>query len=299
MIPSSTSHRLQITDYLAIFTDLDGTLLDHRYSWEPASDCLEELRRRSIPVVLCTSKTLPETEHYRRQMGIGDPFVVENGGAIFIPRGYFGHLPGEAKQDGDYEIIESDVSYTTLLGALEDIKRQVTPQALGFSDLSPERLAEITGLSLQQAIWAKDRHHDEPFLISGDEPPSLDGIRRIAEERGLRYLRGTRFHHIAGPHDKGTAVQKLIRLFRHNHTDFFSVGLGDSPMDSPLLEQVDLPIIVQDREGKYHPAFNDTVYLKSHAIGPEGWSMAIGRLFEVGLDHIHDLKPMKKENCDP
>jgi mannosyl-3-phosphoglycerate phosphatase len=299
MTPSPTSQRLRKTSRLVIFTDLDGTLLDHRYCWEPAAYSLKKLRLRGIPVVLCTSKTRPETEHYRREMHISDPFVVENGGTILIPRGYFGHLSGEVKQDGDYEIIESDVSYATLLAALEDIKRRVTPQALGFSDLSPERLAKLTGLSLQEAIWAKDRHHDEPFLIQGDELPSLNGIRHIVEKRGLRCLRGTRFHHITGPHDKGTAVQKLMGLFRHHHTAFFCVGLGDSPMDIPFLEQVDLPIIVQNKEGKYHPAFNDTAYLKSHAIGPEGWSMAISRLFEVGWDHIHDLKPMRKENCDP
>jgi mannosyl-3-phosphoglycerate phosphatase len=227
-------------------------------------------------------------------MRIDDPFVVENGGAIFIPRDYFNHLPGEVKQDGDFHAIESEVSYASLLAALEDIRRQVTPRALGFSDLSPVRLAEITGLSLQEAIWAKDRHYDEPFLIPGDKSSSLDGIRRIVENRGLQYLRGIRFHHITGPHDKGTAVEKLISLFRHSHMDFFSVGLGDSPMDIPLLEQVDLPIIVQNKEGKYHPAFNNTPYLKSPAIGPRGWSMAIGRLFEVGWDHIHELKPMKK-----
>jgi len=231
-------------------------------------------------------------------MGIADPFVVENGGAIFIPQGYFGPLSREVRQDGAYHIIESNVPYAKLLAALEEIKRKVAPQALGFSDLSPERLAEMTGLSPQQAILAKDRKYDEPFIIPQNQPP-IDNIRRIIEERGLKYSRGTRFHHISGPHDKGMAVQKLVELFRGMDPSFFSVGLGDSPMDTPLLEQVDLPIIVQNKEGKYHPAFNDTAYLKSHAIGPEGWSMAIGRLFEVGLDHIHDLKPLKKENCDP
>ena len=296
---SPTFRPTRANSHLAIFTDLDGTLLDQRYSWQAAADGLEKLRQQSVPVVLCTSKTRRETEHYRRQMGIADPFVVENGGAILIPRGYFADLPGELKKDGDYNMIESDISYATLLAALEDIKQRVTPQAVGFSDLSPERLANLTGLSLQEAIWAKERHYDEPFLIPGDDPPSLDSIRRIIEERGLRYLRGTRFHHITGPHDKGTAVQKLIELFRHNQTNFSSVGLGDSPMDIPLLEQVDLPIVVQNKRGSYHPVFDASAFLRSPDIGPKGWRMAIDRLFEVGLDHIHQLRPMKKEDCNP
>jgi mannosyl-3-phosphoglycerate phosphatase len=291
---SPPSPQSQKKTCLAIFTDLDGTLLDHRYSWEPATDALEKLRRRGVPIILCTSKTRRETEHYRRQMGIAGPFVVENGGAILIPRGYFGHLGGELKQDGGYEIIESDVSYAALLAALEDIKQQVIPQALGFSDLSPENLAEITGLSPQEAMWAKDRHHDEPFLIPEDQSALIDDIRRIVEKRGLRYLRGTRFHHITGPHDKGTAVQRLIGLYRSHHEDFFSVGLGDSPMDIPFLEQVDLPIMVQDQDGKYHPDLSATAYLKSPGIGPQGWSMVITLLFEVGFDHVRELRQVQK-----
>jgi len=73
-----------------IFTDLDGTLLDaETYSYEAARPALAMLKKRQIPVVLCTSKTRAETEAIARRLGLKHPFIVENGGAIFIPQGYF------------------------------------------------------------------------------------------------------------------------------------------------------------------------------------------------------------------
>ena len=73
-----------------VFTDLDGTLLDDaNYSWEAARPALEELKRRGIPCVLVTSKTRAEVEFWRNRLGNTDPFVVENGAAVFIPKDIF------------------------------------------------------------------------------------------------------------------------------------------------------------------------------------------------------------------
>jgi mannosyl-3-phosphoglycerate phosphatase len=257
-----------------IFTDLDGSLLDHHYSWKPAQGCLAELRRHRIPVVICTSKTRGEAEKYRHEMGLVDPFIVENGGAIFIPQGYFSLIPFKTRDDGVYHIIESDIPYARLLATLEEIKRGTAPQAVGFSDLNVDRLAEITGLSRQEAILAKKRQYDEPFLVPEGEPP-IERLRERIEEMGLNYIRGTRFHHIAGPHDKGTAVQKLLEIFRRNDPKVFSVGLGDGPNDIPFLERVDLAIVLPTKEGKYQTALGTSDYLKAPAAGPRGWSLAV------------------------
>jgi mannosyl-3-phosphoglycerate phosphatase len=227
-------------------------------------------------------------------MGLADPFVVENGGAIIIPQGYFELLPADARKEGHVHIIESDIPYSHLLAALDEIKRRVIPDALGFSDLSPDWLAEIAGLSRQQAILAKDRHYDEPFLAPEGKFP-IEEIKRIVQEMGLKYSRGTRFHHISGPHDKGTAVQKLVELFGERDPSFFTVGLGDGPIDIPFLEQVDLPIVVQNTEGKYHPVFRSAAYLKSPGIGPWGWCMAVGRLLEGGVENVKTLEHLRGE----
>src|SRR5574337_76081 len=88
--------------YLLIFTDLDGTLLDHKtYSFDPAQEALNEVEQRGIPLILCTSKTRTEVERLRRALNNHHPFIVENGGAVFIPIDYFSFVhPYQREVDG-------------------------------------------------------------------------------------------------------------------------------------------------------------------------------------------------------
>jgi predicted mannosyl-3-phosphoglycerate phosphatase (HAD superfamily) len=66
-----------------IFTDLDGSLLDHySYSFAPAANYLERLESQQTPVIAITSKTRAEVLAIREQMANPHPFVIENGAAI-------------------------------------------------------------------------------------------------------------------------------------------------------------------------------------------------------------------------
>jgi len=78
-----------------VFTDIDGTIVDENYSYKGALPALKLLKRKKIPLVFCTSKTRAEIEVYRDELGIKDPFISENGGAIFIPVGIFGKTVSE------------------------------------------------------------------------------------------------------------------------------------------------------------------------------------------------------------
>ena len=50
--------------HCAIFTDLDGTLLDHdTYSWAPAAPAIERIKKLGIPLIAISSKTLAELSH--------------------------------------------------------------------------------------------------------------------------------------------------------------------------------------------------------------------------------------------
>ena len=75
---------------LLVFTDLDGTLLDHDdYGFAAAQPALSQLRALHIPLIPVTSKTLAEMRLLGRQLGIQHPLIVENGSVICLPEGYF------------------------------------------------------------------------------------------------------------------------------------------------------------------------------------------------------------------
>ena len=70
-----------------IYTDLDGTLLDHHtYAFYAALETIKGLKDRGIPIIPCTSKTRPETESLMQAMGIDGPMIIENGAAIWVPQ---------------------------------------------------------------------------------------------------------------------------------------------------------------------------------------------------------------------
>ena len=66
-----------------IYTDLDGTLLDHdTYSAEAARSVLERVGAGGIPIVPATSKTYSEVLEFRSSMNLTHGFIVENGAAL-------------------------------------------------------------------------------------------------------------------------------------------------------------------------------------------------------------------------
>ena len=141
-----------------------------------------------------------------------------------------------------------------------------------------EEVAERTGLSQPEAVLAKQREYDEPFVIEG--PETLAGeVQRLAEARGLRCTRGGLFHHLMGDSDKGKACHVLIDCYRrkqaHAGNGLLTVGLGDSLNDLSMLASVDCPILVQRPDGSYDPEVQLANVIRAPGIGPAGWNQAV------------------------
>ncbi len=256
-----------------IFTDLDGTLLDQdTYSWEPARPALNRLRRHGVPWVLVTSKTRAEVEFWRRCLGNEHPFVVENGGAAFVPLGYFRFaVPGARRRDS-YEAIEWGTNYGQLVAGLQEASRMSRCRVRGFHEMTPEEVAALCGLPLQLAVLAKQREYDEPFLIL--DPDRAGALAAAIEDQGRHLTRGGRFWHILGANDKARAVAALTALFELGDTPVRTIGLGDALNDASFLNTVAAPVLIRS------PQAAELKARVSHGLvtdrpGPEGWNEAI------------------------
>jgi HAD superfamily hydrolase (TIGR01484 family) len=68
-----------------VFSDLDGTLLDHEtYSFDAARPGLDALKSRGIPLILASSKTRAEMQDLAPQLGAAG-LIFENGGGLEWP----------------------------------------------------------------------------------------------------------------------------------------------------------------------------------------------------------------------
>jgi mannosyl-3-phosphoglycerate phosphatase len=265
-----------------VFTDLDGTLLDHEtYSFEPALPALEALKERHIPPIICTSKTRAEIEMVRTELHNTHPFISENGGAIFIPKNYFSSKFPFTKEESNYFIIELGIPYSKLREVFHLIKNLKPGKIKGFGDFSAQEVAELCGFSLQKANLAKKREYDEPFILENDT--DLKKIQEIAKDSNLHITRGGRFYHLLGDNDKGKAILLLKKIYKQKSKHLKSIALGDSLNDLPMLEVVDYPVLVQKPDGSY----DSSVILKNLILasgrGPSGWCDAVFELLNKPL----------------
>ncbi len=264
---------------LIIFTDLDGTLLDTKYSFEKALPVLKLLKEKYIPLIICSSKTRKEIEYYRRKLANHHPFISENGGGIFIPKDYFEFrvLSSELaiQDEGDYYIIGLGAKYSDLRDAIKELQKEGF-DIKGFGDMTAEEIAVLTDLSIEEAEMAKERNFDEPFIFKGDDL-ELKRLFESIKAKGFNYTQA-RFLHILGNNDKGKAVSILIDLYRRKFGDIITIAIGDSLNDMPMLERVDHPIVVQRHDGSYDNRIKMPNLIKADGIGPEGWCKAIIRL---------------------
>ncbi len=167
-----------------IVTDLDGTLMDENYDISPAKKTLQILADLNIPVIPCTSKTASEVRSFRVENGLLDPFIVENGAAVY---GCY------ENNSSEWELILGK-SYTELRIILSTISRKVNYNLIPLNDLNIKQIHELTGLSDQGINRALDRHWSVQFL----NPPDyfFHKINDICDSYNVHIFKGNRMSHL-------------------------------------------------------------------------------------------------------
>ncbi len=255
---------------LAIFSDLDGSLLNYDdYSFEEARSALGKIKKLEIPLILTTSKTRKEVKIILDEMGLVEPFITENGAALFFPVGYRGWNIADGIAVQSYRMIQLGMPYAEIRAFVKTI----TPRfkITGFGDCSVQEIADITGLPGEKAEMAKEREFTEPFL-PGDEK-DIEELERLASKDRIKIVRGGMFYHFIGIHqDKGKAVEIAKGIFqRHMGEEIRFVGIGDSANDIPMLEHVDIPVLIPHADGRFEHVDLPNL-IRAGSPGSRGWN---------------------------
>ncbi len=267
-------------DETIIFTDLDGTLLDYRdYSCSRVAPLVSELQSRGVIIVFCSSKARAEQEIYRSRLGVNTPFIVENGGAIYISRGYFPFAYKYHRLDNVYHVIELGQAYAEIKQRLSEVRWKNSLSYKGFGDMDTAEIAQLTGLDMVSARLAQQREYSETLHITGSDK-EIELILSKITEVGLEWSKGTRFYGVTIGSDKGKAVRILSGLFRQKLGEIMTLGIGDSFNDMPMLAEVDTPVLVQKPGGFWENIVLPDLY-KVEGVGPEGWIKALGEIIKI------------------
>ena len=226
-----------------IFADLDGTFLNDKYDYTETKPIVNKLSALGGSIVFCSSKTRKEIEFYRKAVSINEPFIAENGAAIFIPKHYF-PFSYNCTQTLQYNVIRLGTSYEALRKKLDKIKEKTAAKLVGFGDMTVEELAYDTGLPMHLALLSQKREHDEPFrILDGNKSSVLKAIK----QQGLKCTKGGRYFHLTGNTDKGKAINILKNLYCQMFARIETFGVGDGPNDLSMLKVVDRPFLIEQK----------------------------------------------------
>lgn len=252
---------------LIVFSDLDGTLLDHEtYSYTEAGDALALLRERRIPLVLASSKTGAEILPLRETLGFQHcEAIVENGAGLLAP----GNPDSNAATD--YEQIQE---------LLSELPNDLRAGFIGFSDWSAQEVADRTGLSVQNSELAKQRCFSEPGLWSGDDQAFVAFCHQL-KAKGLVVQQGGRFISLSFGGNKAGQMLEIQKRYDTTDQRAYSMALGDAGNDIAMLEAADLGVIIPNPDHKGIPHLDgeaDGSIIRAAAPGPIGWNEAIKTL---------------------
>jgi mannosyl-3-phosphoglycerate phosphatase len=267
---------------LLVFTDLDGSLMEHEsYSITAAAPALAALRERQILMVLNSSKTAAEMLAVQTRLSLTAPFVCENGAALFFPNQT---TPDEA----------------TVFGALRDdwlpqvhaLRKQHDYPFEGFADWNAKQVSELTGLEEQEADLARQRQFSEPILWRGAASSRQQFEQQLAG-MDLSLLEGGRFLSIQGQHDKSNAMtwlrDRLKQQSRDHSTEkqqsadpeVITVALGDSPNDTAMLEAADVAVIIKSAKSDRITLHQPNRIIRTSRPGPAGWKDAMLEILQL------------------
>ncbi len=233
-----------------IFTDLDGTFLNHDdYSFEASKQALTKIKQQQIPLIFTTSKTRAEVIALQKKVGISEPFIVENGAALFIPKGYQNFDLDFLDDLQEYKVSIFGKHYSQIISFYDKYKDEFGMK--GFSDMSLEELMDYTSLDKDSVKLAVQRDFTEPFILQ--DISKLEDLKKLAHTYDIKITQGGRFYHLIGEQqDKGIAVKKTTELFcKLYQKEIESMALGDGFNDIVMFENVDIPIAIKNHRGEF------------------------------------------------
>lgn len=245
---------------LLVFSDLDGTLLDHQsYEWYAAAPALDALKSINAGLILASSKTAPEVAIVRAELKIEQwPAIVENGAGVMASHS------DDCKEESQYR---------NLLSSLENISPSLRQHFTGFSDMPTKKVANITGLSVKNAALAKQRAFSEPGIWNGSNTEK-EIFLKLLHEMGIHAQQGGRFLTLSYGANKADQLWTLAKQFEPCGT----IALGDAPNDIAMLEAADIGVIVANPDAPPLPKLDGEAQghiIRTKDAGPNGWNATI------------------------
>ena len=260
-----------------IFTDLDGTLLNHdNYTLGRIKNFINKIKLKNH-IIFSTSKTFFEILEINKKLDLNFPFIVENGACIFFPNNYIFFNPNKTKFFNyknylGYKL--SELSPEVIENKLYKLQKKY--DFILFSQLKLDHLSKITNLKNKSLKNCTRRLFTNPIYWNDTDERMKKFILDIKKiSKTYQISKGGRFYHLLDNYDKGKALMKFLKIIKYSDkNNFKTISLGDSENDISMLEQTDYSCIVKREKVKISLKKKTNIYY-SIKKAPDGWKESI------------------------
>jgi predicted mannosyl-3-phosphoglycerate phosphatase (HAD superfamily) len=248
---------------IALFTDVDGTILDATERLAINSGDVVRISRK-VELILASSRTLVELGPVQRRLGITSPMIAENGAVVSFPPRWRGSL---------------------------DTKRQVVVLGDGAARLRPRvrRCAAEAGVAIaDQRDILPDRGRSlqrrYSICVRDWDGPSAEHFLELLRLDGLNASRSGKWITITSGADKGMGVRTVLERAEQLGAPFRkTVAIGNASNDQPLLAAADARFAIRNPRTGHHAHLLDLPAVTAlRASGQRAWREALTSILANG-----------------
>lgn len=261
--------------YKAVFSDIDGTLLNDAHQVTPATrDAVLDLGRRGIPFILVSARCPGAIEPIRKKNGFSGPMICFSGALILDENGKSIHSQGMSLAQAR-EIIEFtegrrfDMAWC-LYSARDWLVRDRSNPKVAME----EEIVELHARDLPPGVWPKeDVYYKILCICDPASSPEIEAQMKIRFPR-ISIVRSSQMmlEIMVGGVSKGFAVRKMCEHLGIGTRD--AVALGDNYNDLDMLAAVGRPVVMKNAPEEIRRRFDFVTDDNEH----DGVAKALARL---------------------
>ena len=263
-----------------IFTDLDGSLLDHEnYSYGSNKKIISKIINNKNEIIFNTSKTFSECKKLLKELKLSNmPFSCENGAVLYFPKIRFNKIKNSSSFEKYWKVRTAKLSSKNWHQFL--LKKQKKFNFLIAQDLSPKILKKYTNLDNTSKMLNREASQ---IILWKDSLVNLKKFKNVlkSEKKGV-LIQGSRFMQVSSVCNKRIAKKLISHAYDYQFYGTYSkntIALGDSKNDIDMLNSASYSCIIKNPSGSFpRLRSNKKNIIKSSKFAPDGWSQALYKL---------------------
>ncbi len=239
-----------------LYIAVDSLIPLRGHSFHGLDEFTAALDHEAIPAVWLTSRSRLQFDDARRKHGHTQPFIAEDGCAVYLPEGYFHLRPASdpartwkaaTVRLGRFTCIPVAEALPAAADALQTLSHDTGVPVVTLRSLSPRELVQNVGLPQREAELARQRDFDDIFFFAGASDEEIQKFLAEGHSRNLQF----RQHGVLWSAAIGPSVQRCIRelaklydraLRYHAHT----LGIATSDLAAGLFPFCERTILLTD-----------------------------------------------------